>query len=356
LIAHGADVNARVADGESKGMTALMLASSTGLRDSILTLLEHGADVNARMDSKGAYAGWTPLVFYLKECSEGRFMPHFLIRFRNFLSAGADPNVSFSATGFKIMGKKCGNDPRGWQAERGEKVVKCEIITKPLIVAAERGYYDLAKLLIEHGVDANSKITSGKWRGATALMAASKMGQVELAGLLIEQGSSCQGIITAEGELRGWTALSMALVAGQDEIAKRLIKCGADPEAIVPSGGFKGASALMMALIRNRSDVVKLLIDHGVDINAKAVEPEIKGMTALIIASGEGSLEMVKLLMAHEADVNAKITDGEMRGGSALVYAKLHGHQSVVDLLKTGGAKWDKAQERLLKKMKSVDN
>ena len=118
----------------------------------------------------------------------------------------------------------------------------------------------------------------------------------------------------------------------------------------------RGHALAQVPVERAVPDIVKLLIDHGADINTKAVEPEIKGMTALIIASGEGSLEMVKLLMAHGADVNAKITDGEMRGGSALVYAKLHGHQSVVDLLKTGGAKWDKAQERLLKKMKSVDN
>jgi ankyrin repeat protein len=108
-----------------------------------------------------------------------------------------------------------------------------------LIYASRNGHTEVAKLLIEEGVDVNAKTPSmsdyfevcGRAPrglldvirgGYTALMYASREGHTEVAKLLIEEGVD----VNAENN-SGRTALKIARKRGRDEIVKLLEEAGA---------------------------------------------------------------------------------------------------------------------------------
>ena len=197
---------------------------------------------------------------------------------------------------------------------------------------------DLAKikqLVEQQGVDVNTKITVGRYKGLTALMGASVDGHLEIVKYLISTGAD----VNAKND-DGWTALIFASTTkGHLEIVKYLISKDAD----INAKRDKGLTALMVAS-SGKLEIVKALVEgkggllsvfsKGADVNAK----DDNGETALMRACANGKLEIVKYLISKGADVNAKITVGPHKGLTALIGASMRGHLEVVKYLVSKGA------------------
>ena len=116
----------------------------------------------------------------------------------------------------------------------------------PLVMASYSGNLDVAKYLIEAGVDINAIDAAGN----TALMGVCFKGYLDIVKLLLKKG--------AEVNIRNWqgaSALIYAVTFGKNEIAKELIKAGADKSF----HDDKGNSAITYAKSQGNTELVALL-------------------------------------------------------------------------------------------------
>ncbi|ELK36816.1 Fibronectin type 3 and ankyrin repeat domains protein 1 [Myotis davidii] len=106
-----------------------------------------------------------------------------------------------------------------------------------LMVAAQKGYTRLVKILISYGTDVNLRNGSGKDRRVDATDAGS-----------------------------GWTPLMrVSAVSGSERVASLLIEAGAD----VNVKDKDGKTPLMVAVLNNHEELVQLLLDKGADANVR---------------------------------------------------------------------------------------
>lgn len=153
-----------------------------------------------------------------------------------------------------------------------------------LILAATQGDAEAVRLLLEEGVNVDSKDGSGD----TALMCAAVIGRTEVVKLLLDKGASIEAT-NNEGD----TPLTGAARMGHTEIVKLLLDKGANIEAL----GVLHETSLMLAARMGMDDVVKLLLDKGANINAK----ENGGETALSLALSAHKDKTAELLRARGA-------------------------------------------------------
>jgi len=198
--------------------------------------------------------------------------------------------------------------------------VKAEHNITALIWAADNGYKDIVKLLLEKGV--NNSDEPDRF-GYTALILATIKGHLDIAKLLIEKGTS----VNTVDESRQ-IVLMLAVKEGYLDIVKLLIEKGANVNAV--NEELK-KTPLMWAMTRGNPDIVKLLIEKGANINA--VDEELK-KTPLMWAMTRGNPDIVKLLIEKGANVNAV----NKSGNTALELAKIYGYQDIIKLLMSSGA------------------
>ena len=188
----------------------------------------------------------------------------------------------------------------------------------PLFYAADQGYEQVVKLLLDNGADVNEQ--SGHY--GNALRAASASGHEQVVKLLLDKGAD----VNAQGEDYG-NALQAASGSGHEQVVKMLLDKGADVNA---QGGDYGNALQTASGGGGHEQVVKLLLDKGADVNAQSK----RYGNALQAASASGHEQVVKLLLDKGADVNAQ-------GGlysNALQAASASGHEQVVKLLLDKGA------------------
>lgn len=186
LLAPGGNPNGRDA---VHGRTALMWAARLGDAAAFERLLGAGAGVDAR-DGEGL----TPLMHFCQAEDRGMadaFVPALLAR-------GADPRT-------------------------------VDIYDRPVLYhAIEKGNLGCARLLLDHGVDANQGAMGGY---PPPLAYAAALGQVGVMAALLERGAAIEG-----GDAYGRTALMLAADNGQFEAVRWLLEHGAHVDRADASG------------------------------------------------------------------------------------------------------------------------
>ena len=152
-----------------------------------------------------------------------------------------------------------------------------------LHVAAEKGFCDMARLLLRHSADIEGR-SSMATHGQGPLHVACEHGQKDMAALLMEHGANLQ------------------------------------------SRDNYGRAPLALCKCANTAG---LLLDAGADIHAT----DIFGMQAIHHAAATNA-EILFLLIARGADVDALANDGDR----PLHFAALHGKAANIDLLLAAGA------------------
>lgn len=171
----------------------------------------------------------------------------------------------------------------------------------PLHVAAERGYAEIAKILLDHGADVNAR----DLRGNTPLHYAALKGNVELVRLLLERGADPFALNTA-----GEAPADLAAEKGHAQVAqvikswRRAKERGGVPERetveAVSVAGLEGE--LFEAVRRGDARRVEGLLEKGADPNCR----DENGLTPLHIAAKFGRVEIIRRLVTKGADPNAR--------------------------------------------------
>ena len=178
--------------------------------------------------------------------------------------------------------------------------------------------------LLSLGIDVNAADKEA-WN---ALLVAAERGYTAVVRILLDKGARIDVKCECTGYMSGgWTALMLALIQGHDEVVQLLLDRGAD----INVKSTEGRTALMEAAGRGRLATVRVLLDHGADINAKDTE----GRTALLRAAGNVDAgTTVSVLLDKGAHVNVKDAKGE----TALMAAARSGHPDAVRALLRRGA------------------
>lgn len=186
LLAPGGNPNGR---DSIHGRTALIWAARLGDAAAFERLLAAGAGVDAR-DGEGL----TALMHFCQAEDHGVAYAFVL----PLLARGADPRA-------------------------------VDIYDRPVLYhAIEKGNLGCARLLLDHGVDANHGATGGY---PPPLAYAAALGQVGIMAALLERGAAIDGV-----DSYGRTALMLAADNGQFEAARWLLERGADMDLADAAG------------------------------------------------------------------------------------------------------------------------
>jgi len=204
----------------------------------------------------------------------------------------------------KFLVVECLQDVNAWGFD------SCET---PLLVASREGHSQVARVLLEHGADVESRNESGPdW---SPLERATKNGHVEVIKVLLEHGADVRTLDT-----NGETPLHLALAYGQPAAARVLLEHSADVNAKSP----RGRTPLYYAIFDGVASVL-VLLEYGADTNAKSSD----NMTPLHQALEWGSTEIARVLLEKGANANAR----DSRNGTPLHLASRNGYVDVVRLL-----------------------
>ncbi len=221
----------------------------------------------------------------------------------------------------------------------------------PLFVAIQKGFTQVAKILIDEGASIAVK-GAGQWG---ALHWAAYQGNLDLTETLLKKKSS---INVSEG--RGFMPLHFAANTGMVPLVKLLLAKKAkvhvvsedgttplnwavfsgclDMVALLLEHGAKlntqdmlGRGLLHWAMIKGNRDIVKLLLHSGVNVDF----PDQFGRSPLHWACERGDYDTVSSLLEY----NAKVNEEDKYGDRPMLLAALHRHTKVVSLLFQKGAR-----------------
>lgn len=195
---------------DSSGVTALIVSSGRGFIEIVKLLLEHGADPNLALIDTNI----TPL--FAATAGDN------LETVKLLLNNGANPNsLSAGQSPLFVACAKRNAEIAVALMQKGADPNFCIAGGYPLLFdALGNGYYDIAKLLLQH--KGNPDIFSEE--GCTALMGLSAKGDLSGAQILIESGAQ----INLKAKDTGFTALHLAALSGHTHIAEVLIKHNID--------------------------------------------------------------------------------------------------------------------------------
>ncbi|MBD2462459.1 ankyrin repeat domain-containing protein [Oscillatoria sp. FACHB-1407] len=226
-----------------------------------------------------------------------------------------------------------------------------------LMLAAEKGYLDIATILLANGADVNAIADPAKGfipdllKGVadaiaqssdqkTALLYATDNGHTGIVQALLDAGAD-----VAIADKQGRTARDIAIQQGFTAIVRLLEQAG--NQALEDSPQFTDAFLLGAAKQGNLEDL-RSALQAGVSPNAVELQerrnPRYK--TALMFAAERGHLEAVRILVEAGAETNLSDRPGKKLGKTPLMYAAEAGHANIVRLLLEAGATVDAQDKR----------
>ncbi len=284
LLAHGADVNARDATGD----TPLLVAARRGAAPVIEVLLDAGADT-ALVDTRGGTALMLAVAAQSKPAVD------------LLLAKGADVGPR-NAQGLAALDL----------AERAGKTPTATAIADAL---KARGASGVARAAIKNEIRADDRFA-----GWTPLMIAAERGDAAAFKSALASGD----VNGTDGH--GLTALAVAARAGHLPLVEALLAAGAKPEARAEDGDTPIGGAVR----RKQADAVRALVGHGANPNT----PQSRGTLPLMLAAEIGAADVAGALLTGGAKVNGVNADGE----TALMVAAQHDEAIVVATLLGAGA------------------
>ena len=227
----------------------------------------------------------------------------------------------------------------------------CHREETPLSVASRGGYSEVARVLLEHGADTETRDNET----FSPLELSSETGHVEVVRVLLENHADVNSL-----DENNWTALHSASKLGQVAVARVLLENGADPNAktmknttplhwadnegvtriLLEYGADPNArdnhnwTPLYRAMGGNRAEMARVLLENGVDANTR----DVTNRTPLHVASKGGHFDCVQLLLHHSADVHARNDEGR----TPFQDASARGAQRIMQLLLEHGAEDDR--------------
>ncbi len=175
----------------------------------------------------------------------------------------------------------------------------------------DKNHYEHLKELVSYGIDSYDIALY------TPLMIAAEYGYTEIAKTLLNLGSD----YGAQGSLL-YTALHYASESKDNlDVITLLVEAGAD----VNKQTRRGLTPLMIA--SNEPEVLSYLIQNGADVNA---ETGYSGISALQNAAEDANLESVKILVDAGADVHGG--QGESPGGAL---EEAYGNEKMLAILRS---------------------
>ncbi len=228
----GADVNAVLAEGNTKGCSALMLALLDGRFDAAQLLIDEGADIHytrplphTRDRSRGQTALWWA-------ATKGH-----LPLTQRLVELGADVNLSDHFGGTPaIQAASHGHLPTlQYLASQGADLrARISDGRTGFHLAVRDGYTTVVEFLLSQGVaDPNDRGS-----GYSPLMVAAENNDVSMAALLLTHGAKVDARHTGSGiytALKGWTPLVFAVNRGSASMVRLLLQAGANPNQRMPA-------------------------------------------------------------------------------------------------------------------------
>lgn len=193
----------------------------------------------------------------------------------------------------------------------------------PLNAACFSGSFDSINLLLEHGAKVNEKDIYGC--SPFFIIATSSLPfeeRIEVMKSLLAHGALVNDVLGGTNVLpdTGITPLMVAATEGKTDMVKFLLSHGAD----VNARNSLGATA--MHRVAN-AEIAKMLLEHHAEVNVRSKS----GDTPLHMSAKLGNLEVAKVLIENRADPTIKNNDGL----TPAEVAKKENHPDVANFIET---------------------
>lgn len=194
----------------------------------------------------------------------------------------------------------------------------------PLTIAARNGHLSVIKMLMSSGVDIESRDDGDR----TALYAAVSGNKPDVVRFLCESNAEIS-ILARNGY---WTPLTSAAMDGFVEVVEVLLKYGKRVNLELCSKVNK--TALYIAVEHNNPDIVKLLCEANAMVNIICEDNE----TPLTYAAGKGFTDVVDVLLKYGKDLDLEKRCKCWYSATPLYHAASKGHTEAVAILCEAGA------------------
>lgn len=176
----------------------------------------------------------------------------------------------------------------------------------PLMIAAQKGFVKIFKLLVENGEDIRTRDDDGFTMLHHTLQITEKEKnniheKVEIASFLLDQG--------VDPNIPNYISLPAMVYAVTNGFPVALLKKLLDNGASLGLVGQKSSACtpLIISIMTENHEQAKFLIDAGSDINIQ----DFRGMTALHYAVITKNKELIEYLLSKGADTTIKSDSGE---------------------------------------------